>query len=157
MASREEVQEGELDHKNGRHGCTRLRLRNQNNEPLQHFRGGIVSSNPKSITDSHNAGPLNEVIRFKVKVKESEVTQFCPTLCDPMDCSLPGSSVHGKSTGMGCHFLLQRIFPTLGSNPGLPHCRQMLYHLSHQGSQIQGKLNLKELKLNKMKDYFLSY
>ena len=41
----------------------------------------------------------------------------------------------GKSTGVGCHFLLQGIFPTQGSNPGLPHCRQMLYRLSHQGSQ----------------------
>ena len=39
----------------------------------------------------------------------------------------------GKSTGVGCHFLLQRIFPTQGSNPGLLHCRQTLYHLSHQG------------------------
>ena len=39
----------------------------------------------------------------------------------------------GKSTGVGCHFLLQGIFPTQGSNPGLLHCRQMLYHLSHQG------------------------
>ena len=39
----------------------------------------------------------------------------------------------GKSTGVGCHFLLQRIFLTQGLNPGLPHCRQMLYHLSHQG------------------------
>ena len=35
----------------------------------------------------------------------------------------------GKSTGVGCHFLLQGIFPTQGSNPGLPHCRQILYHL----------------------------
>ena len=35
---------------------------------------------------------------------------------------------------MGCHFLLQRIFPTQGSNLGLPHCRQMLYHLSHEGN-----------------------
>ena len=55
-----------------------------------------------------------------------------------MDCSLPGSSVHGdspgKNTGVGCHSLLQRIFPTQGSNSGLPHCRQVLYHLSHQGS-----------------------
>ena len=34
---------------------------------------------------------------------------------------------------MGCH-LLQRIFPTQGSNPGFLHCRQMLYHLRHQGS-----------------------
>ena len=40
----------------------------------------------------------------------------------------------GKSTGEGCHFLLQGIFPTQGSNPGLPHCGQMLYPLSHQGS-----------------------
>ena len=40
----------------------------------------------------------------------------------------------GKSTRVGCHFLLQRIFLTQGSNPGLPYCRQMLYHLSHQGS-----------------------
>ena len=40
----------------------------------------------------------------------------------------------GKSTGVGCHFLLQGIFPIQGSNLGLPHCRQMLYHLSHQGS-----------------------
>ena len=62
----------------------------------------------------------------------------CPTLWDPMDCSLPGSSVHGifpgKSTGVGCHSLLQRIFPTQGIKPGSPHCRQMLYRLSHQGS-----------------------
>ena len=40
----------------------------------------------------------------------------------------------GKSTGVGCHFLLQEIFLTQESNPGFPHCRQMLYHLSHQGS-----------------------
>ena len=38
----------------------------------------------------------------------------------------------GKSTGVGCHFLLQGIFPTQGSNPGLSHCRQTLYRLSHQ-------------------------
>ena len=35
---------------------------------------------------------------------------------------------------MGCHALLQGVFLTQGSNPGLPHCRQFLYHLSHQGS-----------------------
>ena len=35
---------------------------------------------------------------------------------------------------MGCHALLQEIFPTQGSNPGLPHCRWIVYHLSHQGS-----------------------
>ena len=36
---------------------------------------------------------------------------------------------------MGCHFLFQEIFLTHGLNPGLPHCRQTLYHLSHQRSQ----------------------
>ena len=39
----------------------------------------------------------------------------------------------GKSAGVGCHFLLQGIFPTQGSNLGLPQCGQTLYHLSHQG------------------------
>ena len=57
---------------------------------------------------------------------------------DPMDCSPPGSSVHGdspgKNTGEGCHALLQGIFPTQGSNPGPLHCRCILYHLSQQGS-----------------------
>ena len=40
----------------------------------------------------------------------------------------------GKNTGVGCHFLIQGIFPIQGSNLGLPHCRQILYHLSHQGN-----------------------
>ena len=58
------------------------------------------------------------------------VPQSCPTLCDPMDDSPPGSSVHGespsKNTRVRCHaLLLQGIFPTQGSNPGLPHCRQI--------------------------------
>ena len=52
-----------------------------------------------------------------------------------MDCSPPGSSVHGdspgKNTGVGCHTLPQGIFLTQGSNPGLLHCRQILYYLSH--------------------------
>ena len=65
------------------------------------------------------------------------VTQLCPTLCNPMDCRLPGSSVHGIFQARVlacCHVLLQGIFLTQGLNPGLPHCRQTLYHLSHQGS-----------------------
>ena len=40
----------------------------------------------------------------------------------------------GENTGAGCNFLLLGIFPTQGSNPGLLHCRQTLYHLSHQGT-----------------------
>ena len=65
------------------------------------------------------------------------VTQSCRILCDPMDYS-PSSSVHGNSpgrnTGVGCHALLQGILPTQGLNPGLPHCRRILYCLSHQRS-----------------------
>ena len=68
------------------------------------------------------------------------VAQSCLILCDPMDCSLSGSSVHGdspgKNTGVGCHFLLQRIFLTQESNPGLLHCRQILYRLSYKGSPL---------------------
>ena len=43
----------------------------------------------------------------------------CVQLCNAMDCSLPGSSGLGKNTGVGCHFLLQGISPTQGSNPHL--------------------------------------
>ena len=41
-----------------------------------------------------------------------------------------------KKTGVGCHPLLQGNFPTQGSNPGLLHCRQILYHMSHQESSV---------------------
>ena len=54
-----------------------------------------------------------------------------------MVCNPPGSAVHGdspgKNTGVGCHALLQGILPTQGLNPGLQHCRRILYCLSHQG------------------------
>ena len=40
----------------------------------------------------------------------------------------------GKNTGVGCYALLEGIFPTQGSHPGLPHCRWILYCLSHQGN-----------------------
>ena len=77
------------------------------------------------------------------------VSQSCPTACNPMDCNPPGSSVHGdspsKNTEVGCHFLLQGIFPTQGSNPGLPHYRQTLYCLSQQGSPSTYKTNNKFL------------
>ena len=66
------------------------------------------------------------------------VAQSRLTLCDPMDCTWPGSSVHedspDKNTGVGCHALLQGIFPTQGMNPDLPHCRRILYCLSYQRS-----------------------
>ena len=73
------------------------------------------------------------------KWSEVEGAQSCPTLWDSTDCSLLGSSLHwnspGKNDEVGCHFLLQGIFQTQGSYPSLLHCRQILHHLSHQGSQ----------------------
>ena len=67
-------------------------------------------------------------------------SQWCLTLCDPMYYStmyyqlLCPWDFPDKNTGVGCHFLLQGLFTTWGLNPGLPHCRQILYQLSYQGS-----------------------
>ena len=76
--------------------------------------------------------PLGHLVQF------SSVAQSCPTLCNPMDCSPLGSSDDGdspgKNSGVGCHALLERIFPIQRSNPVLPHCKQILYHMNHQGS-----------------------
>ena len=80
--------------------------------------------------------------------KKSEVTQSCPTLWDPMDCSLSGSSVYGIFQARVLEWIAisfsRGIFPTQESNRGLPHCRQTLYRLSHQGSPIPKKGNAKE-------------
>ena len=66
------------------------------------------------------------------------LSQLCPTLCDSMDCSPPGFSIHGdsqyKNTGVGCQVPLQGIFPSQGLNPGLPLCGWILFQLNHQGS-----------------------
>ena len=75
---------------------------------------------------------MDSLVAQMVK-KKSEVAQSCPTLCDPVAYSLPGSSVQGKNSGVGSHSLLQGIFLTQELNPSLLHCRQILYHLGHQG------------------------
>ena len=69
------------------------------------------------------------------------VAQSSLTLCNPMDCSLPIFSVHGI---LQTRILGWVTFPSpgelpnpgIGSNPGLPHFRQIFYHLNHQGSSI---------------------
>ena len=75
------------------------------------------------------------------------VAQSCLTLCDPMNCSPPGSSVHrdspGKNTEVGGHALLQGIFPTQGSNPGLPRCRRVLYWATREAITILDECLLK--------------
>ena len=66
-----------------------------------------------------------------IHIKLVLVAESCPTLCDAVDRSptrlLCPWDLPGKNTGVGCHFLLQGIFPTQGVNPGLLYCRQILY------------------------------
>ena len=66
------------------------------------------------------------------------VTKLCPTVCDPMDCGPPGSSVHGILQARILEWAAvpfsRGIFLTQGSNLGLLHCWQILNHLSHQES-----------------------
>ena len=69
---------------------------------------------------------------YQISLCESK-SHSCPTLASPCTIYSPWNSP-GQKTGVGSLSLLQGIFPTLGSNPGLPHCRRILYQLSHQGS-----------------------
>ena len=62
-----------------------------------------------------------------------KVAQSCLTLCDPMDYTVHGI-LQVQNTGVGSLSLLRGIFPTQGLNPGLLHCRWILYQLSHKGS-----------------------
>ena len=62
---------------------------------------------------------------------ESESRSVMSDSLQPYGLYSPWNSP-GQNTGVSCS-LLHRIFPTQGSNPGLPHCRQILYHLSYQG------------------------
>ena len=74
---------------------------------------------------------LLEITFISVTICESE-SQSCPTLCDPWLYS-PWNSP-AQNAGVGSFSLLQGIFPTQGSNPCLPQCRQILYQLRHKGS-----------------------
>ena len=77
----------------------------------------------------------------------AKLLQSCPTLCNPMDCSLPGSPVHGnspgKNTGVGCHAFLQGMFPTQGSNSCLLcllHWQMASFPLAPPGKPIYAQL-----------------
>ena len=62
---------------------------------------------------------------------EEEICSVVYDSCDPMDCSLPGSSVHGILQAR-CHYLVWGIFLTQALNLGLLYCRQIVCSLSHQ-------------------------
>ena len=85
------------------------------------------------------------VCTLLISLKKVKVNLLSPVCLFETPWTVPARLLHpwdspGKNNEVGCHFLLQRIFPTQGSNLGLPHCRQTLYHLSHQGS-LNHKLN----------------
>ena len=96
-----------------------------------------------------NIGVGHHFLLQCTKVKsESEAAESYLTLRDPMDCSLPGSSIHGIFQARILEWvatsLLQGIFPTQGSNPCLLcllHCRQILYPLSRQRSPSKMSLD----------------
>ena len=86
---------------------------------------------------------FNTIMQWKTQIKTTSFcccsgVKSCLTLCDPMDCSLPGASVYGvfpgKNTGVGCHFLLQGVFPDQRSNLHLLHLQMYSLPLSHLGS-----------------------
>ena len=111
----------------------------------------ILSSHDSATFTLCQAGRVLDSLRFTCLIRPivllvSEVAQSCLTLCDPMDCSLPGSTVHGIFQARVLEWVAISFsresswkikskikIKTQGLNPGLPNYRQMLYRLSHQG------------------------
>ena len=114
------------------HELVLLRIKNSNQKAIQYFR----NQRPCTMT---------------LKESKSEVAQSCPTLRSRGLQSarlLCPWDFPDKYTRVGYHLLLQGIFPTHGLNPGLLHCRQILYHLSHQGSPMTLKVLFKQGDMN---------
>ena len=115
--------------------CVIQILKPSHNETMFCNKRSHCSEEP-SHHNKKTAPYMHQLVKEK-KVK-TLISQLCPTLCNPTDYSPPGSSPWnspGKNTGVDCCSLVQGIFPTQGSNPGVkPHYRQILYHLSHHGS-----------------------
>ena len=97
----------------------------------------------KHIRSIRKCSSFLEICSNFVKLKLL-VVQSCLTLCNPINCSLCGSSVHGilqaRILALSCHSLLQEIFSTQGLNLSLLNCRQILYCLSyHFNSHLRNK------------------
>ena len=101
----------------------------------------VTLLNPVVNSNAHFG--LNELILvsrivYLIPWVHAKLLQSHPTLCDPIDCSPPCSSVHGISQTRILKWVAisfsRGIFLTQGLNLGLPPCRQIVYQLSHQGS-----------------------
>ena len=113
---------------------------------LMHFSGAKRLAEIKTMGSKFASRSTLSISKRIIGIYVCLVTQLCPILCDPMDCSPPSSSGHrdspGKNTGVGCHALLQGIFPLQRSDSGLLHCRRIFFfffffnHLSYQGSLV---------------------
>ena len=80
--------------------------------------------------------PEHNFVSFSVTKRNYQRSESCSVVSNssgPHGLYSQGNS-RDQNTGVVSRSLLQGIFPTQGSNPGLPHCRQILYQLSHQGS-----------------------
>ena len=108
---------------------------------VQHVVNGEPDSDPDSPSSSvglaHSKPLDSEASRLTSEsISCSAVSDYLrPHGLQPTRRLCPWASP-GKNTGVGCRFLLQGIFLTQGLNLGLQHCRQILYHLSHQGSPL---------------------
>ena len=92
----------------------------------------LPSESQKELTNQRLCACLNFTVQFSRSVVSDSLR---PHGLQPTRFHHPWD-FPGKNTGVGCHFLLQEVFPTHRLNPGLPHgwhYRQTLYHLSHQG------------------------
>ena len=109
------------------------------------YRPRLHMEDPQAHHAKSKSQPLKTTSCDSMDMSLCSVTQSCPTLCDPVDCSPPGLSHCEPSLYQLSHQGIPRILewvaypfsrgsPSQGSNPGLPHCRWIPYQLSHKGS-----------------------
>ena len=104
-------------------------------------RYSYTSGQPRGCARAHRKPERDHIEGTTWKVKWSRsVTSDSLRPHRPAYQAPPSMGFSSNSTGVDCHFLLQGIVPTQGSNPGLPHCRQTVYRLSHQGSWSRSKI-----------------
>ena len=103
---------------------------------------GQVELGLKWLEESERTGKREtcetQKLPHKREMLKELITQSCLTLCNAMNCILCPWDSPGKNTGVGCHFLLQRIFPTQELNLcllWLLHCRRILYHWATREAQ----------------------